>query len=247
MKRAIFLALALMLSGAWGLVACSSDSGGGGDDDHAADDDAVDDDAVDDDAADDDSVDDDTVDDDSVDDDTVVSIDFEDYDLGALPAPWTTNMINSTVQVVPVSGKTVTGKALGIHGGTAVGDTGEADYPFAAPLENSISLSFDLFLFPGAYFTNAINAASSSVTFIANDAMTEMLHAQDWSGGRSPSVDCGVLLAATSVNITVDVNYAAGTYSVLIDGATSEPDPAPAFRSSSFRSRTAGKTARAET
>ena len=232
MKWLRLLVLLLMLSAVGSLLGCScgdddDDDNDDGDDD-ATDDDAVDDDTTDDDAGDDDTADDDTTDDDIADDDTgdddiVVAIDFEDYDLGALPAPWATNEFNSTAAVELVPTKEVAGKALAIHGSTVLGEWAEAYYPFAIPTQQSLSITFDLWLYPDAYFFAQFNAETSAITSIANDASAGRLYAQDWSRGkRSPSVDCGALPNDAGSTITVNVDNAAGTYSVLIDNTPTD-------------------------
>ncbi len=233
MKWLRLLVLLLTMLTAGSSLGCScgdddDDDDNGGDDD-AGDDDAGDDDATDDDAGDDDTTDDDTSDDDIADDDTsdddiVVAIDFEDYDLGTLPAPWSVNEFNSTAAVELVPTKEVTGKVLAIHGSTVLAEWAEAYYPFDTPIQQSLSITFDLWLYPDAYFFAQFNAETSAITSISNDASTGRLYAQDWSGGgkRSPSVDCGALPNDAGATITVNVDNATGTYSVLIDGSPTD-------------------------
>ena len=98
---------------------------------------------------------------------------------------------------------------------------------FDPALEESISLTFDVWLYAGAYFETGINADIGALVYIANDPTAGRLYAPDWTPERAPSKDCGELLTDTGTTLTITLDYQAQTFSVLINGNSSDCNDMP--------------------
>ncbi|MCC6158205.1 MAG: hypothetical protein IT350_09135, partial [Deltaproteobacteria bacterium] len=189
-------------------------------DDDVADDDTSDDDTGDDDTGDDDTGDDDTGDDDTGDDDAdplPIEIDFDDYDLGALPEPWVTaGQGDADGQVVALVAANGSGLALQVTGDTDSGDFYYAGYSWE-DTDEDISFSFDFWREDGASGAFAIVQPNLQKKFLAGVAPSGQLAAND----ANSAIDCGETLAAnTWYTITfVLTGGVAGTYTVQLDGA----------------------------
>jgi len=222
------------------LIICQAACGGGGDDDSGnddagddtvADDDTTPDDVDDDTGADDTSLDDDsgnnddTLVDDDADDDTLVvfDIDFEEYELGPLGAPWDVPILSgaSTAQIIELS-KNGSGKALRIDGGTALNDTVGCGYRFA---DTAADMRFDADL-----------RAASGATF----GFRVLQHRQSgWVVEAEVSIDvgeglviahdfsdlfwtqCGPVINDDWMKLSLQFNYNNAVYDVLINDEAS--------------------------
>lgn len=124
-------------------------------DDDVSDDDVSDDDVTDDDVTDDDVTDDDTTDDDDTtgdddDDDTteLFNIDFEDYAIGDLPAPWVV-VENGNSFIDIINDPTVkTGKVLEVAGADFAGNSASATYPISQQPTGRVVISYKVYV-PG--------------------------------------------------------------------------------------------------
>jgi len=212
-------------------------------DDDASDDDAADDDAADDDAADDDSADDDTGDDDAADDDAtddasadddtteLFDIDFEDYDLGNLPSPWTVEEGgNSYVEIVNDPTKR-TGKVLNIAGGDQVGDYVYATYPVTHS-SDLIAIEYDVHV-PGngsAYVQFKQTGDTDIIgrlNMVGGTQTIQFDYMNNWA-------NCGSFSGNTWYNVRIEFDFSAMTADVYLDNALTQCENTPLNPNATF-------------
>ena len=194
--------------------AADDDTGDDDADDDTADDDSSNDDTVDDDVTDDDSSDDDTADDDTSDDDSsIIDLDFEDYPLGPLGAPFVINATGGTAEIVNVPTKGGYGHCVEIDGDTPVGLYLVASYTFAVPVASDLSVDFDLLATPGSTPAFAVDLITTEEPLSVLRVPGGDLYA--WQDDIHGYVYCGVAIADnTWVTITIAANYGTATYDV---------------------------------
>jgi len=195
-------------------------------DDDTGDDDTADDDIVDDDTSDDDTSDDDTGDDDTADDDVgefPFSIDFESYALGDLPSPWQVIEAGATTfEVMELALDKYSGHGLELSAGKLLADSGNAKYPLPAGVTGTIDVSFDVWMEANATFTFVIGSGSTEeyvpAAYIVVDSKVGKLYAYDYSTEPPTGTDCGAFPTETPMNIFVECDGNASTYSINVTG-----------------------------
>ena len=207
------LALVVLLSASLFVTAC----GGGGDDDDdggGGDDDTTDDDTTDDD-----------VDDDTTDDDTVFEIDFEDYSVGALGAPWNVLSSGASTHEVAMLTKDGSGKALLQNGGNAeqVDGYALAQYQFA-DINGDCTISFDVK--PVDNTTDwgfRVLQNYSGYAFTESQIVVENGAVSAFNAATFETTSCDATLTGGDwTNVALVFDFAGGTYSVEIDGTPTD-------------------------
>jgi len=172
---------------------------------------------VDDDTGDDDSTDDDTGDDDFADDDDAppgFAIDFEDYALGALGAPWNVTALDGSSATVIELADGAPGQGLELVGGIEQGDRYTAEYEFA-DIFADMQISFDVRAEENAAFEIGVyDGADLQATMLLHPDNGEI---QAWNGTNDSYPNCVGLPYLTWKKVTINLRHE-GTYDIELNG-----------------------------